>query len=225
MGEVKFLLSRVEPRFYASAPVGAEAFFTEAIMKDLIGYVKSIGRFTLDNYIYIYKSVKDEIKNDIDAVKDRDPASRGKIEIFFTSQGIHAILIYRVAHFLHLKNHRICAHILSNIGRFLTGIEIHPAAIIGKGLLIDHGIGVVVGETAEIGDNCTLFQGVTLGGTGKERGKRHPTLHNNVFVGAGAKILGNIEIGDNAKIGANAVVLYDIPDNSTAVGVPARIVK
>lgn len=200
--------------FYASAPTGAEDFFiTEFIMKNLINYVKMMGR-----------SIKNEIKNDIEAVRERDPAARGGIEIFLTSPGIHAILLYRVAHRLNAAGHSLTARLISQLARFLTGIEIHPAARIGQGLLIDHGMGVVIGETAEIGDGCTIFHGVTLGGTGKEKGKRHPTLRDGVFVGAGAKLLGNIEIGARAKIGANAVVLSDVPEDSTAVGVPARIV-
>ena len=173
----------------------------------------------------IVSSIKNEIKNDIEAVQKRDPASRGKFEIFLTNQGVHAILSYRIAHFLYINNLKFIAKIISQISRFFTGIEIHPAAFIGKGLLIDHGSGVVIGETAIIGDDCTLFHGVTLGGRGNTKGKRHPTLYNGVFVGAGAKILGNIEIGNNVKIGANAVVLTDVPDGATAVGVPARIVK
>ena len=169
--------------------------------------------------------IKNEIENDIEAVKSRDPASRGKIEILITNQGVHAILMHRVAHLLDSKNHRFCAKLVSQLARFFTGIEIHPSAKIGKGLLIDHGAGVVIGETAEIGDDCTIFQGVTLGGLGNERGKRHPTLRDGVLVGAGAKILGDIEIGSNAKIGANAVVLQPVPDNATAVGVPARVIR
>ncbi len=180
----------------------------------LIDDVKSIG-----------KAIKNEIKSDIEAVEERDPSSRGKFEILLINQGVHAILLYRIAHLLYLNNFRFIAKIISQISRVFTGIEIHPACFIGKGLLIDHGSGVVIGETAIIGDDCTLFQGVTLGGTGKERGKRHPTLHNGVFVGAGAKVLGNIEIGNNAKIGANAVVLTDVPDGATAVGVPAKVIK
>lgn len=179
----------------------------------------------IEDVKYIWKSIKNEIKNDIDAVSEGDPAARGKLEIFLTNQGVHAILLYRIAHLFHINGYRFIAKLISQTARFLTGIEIHPGCFIGKGLLIDHGSGVVIGETAIIGDNCTIFHGVTLGGTGKGRGKRHPTLHNNVFVGAGAKILGNIEIGNNAKIGANAVVLTNIPDNATAVGVPARVVK
>lgn len=194
--------------------MGAEAFFTEAIMIRVIEDVKYIG-----------KTIKNEIKNDIEVVKERDPAARGKVEIFLTHQGVHAILSYRIAHLLHIHGYKFIAKLISQISRFFTGIEIHPACFIGKRLLIDHGSGVVIGETAMIGDDCTLFQGVTLGGRGNEKGKRHPTLYNGVFVGAGAKILGNIEIGNNVKIGANAVVLCDMPDGATAVGVPARVVK
>lgn len=205
--------------------MGAEAFFTEAIMRDMIDYVKSIGRYTVKTIYKIYKAIKDEITNDIGAVRERDPASRGILEIILTNQGVHAIWLYRIAHLFYINNFRFIARIISQISRFFTGIEIHPAAIIGRGLLIDHGMGVVIGETAIIGDNCTIFHGVTLGGTGKERGKRHPTLCDNVFVGAGAKILGNIVIGNNVKIGANAVVLHNVPDGATAVGMPARVVK
>ena len=173
----------------------------------------------------IINSIKNEIKNDIEAVQKRDPASRGKIEIFLTNQGVHAILLYRIAHWFYINNFKFTAKIISQISRFFTDIEIHPAAFIGKGLLIDHGSGVVIGETAIIGDDCTIFHGVTLGGVGNKAGKRHPTLYNRVFVGAGAKILGNIEIGNNVKIGANAVILTDVPDGATAVGVPARIIE
>ena len=179
----------------------------------------------IEDVKYIGKTIKNEIKNDIEVVKERDPAARGKVEIFLTHQGVHAILSYRIAHLLYMNGYKFIAKIISQISRFFTGIEIHPACFIGKRLLIDHGSGVVIGETAMIGDDCTLFQGVTLGGKGNEQGKRHPTLYNGVFVGAGAKILGNIEIGNNVKIGANAVVLCDIPDEATAVGVPARVVK
>ena len=138
---------------------------------------------------------------------------------------MHAILAYRVAHKLYLSKHYFSARAISQLARAFTGIEIHPGATIGKGFFIDHGMGVVIGETAEIGDNCTLYQGVTLGGTGKDVGKRHPTLGNNVLVGAGAKVLGPFKIADNSKIAANAVVLEEVPENSTAVGIPARVVR
>ena len=167
----------------------------------------------------------DNIKTDIQSVKDRDPAAHSSLEIILTYSGLHAVIMYRAAHQLYIRKHGTLARIVSQLARFLTGIEIHPSAKIGKGLLIDHGSGVVIGETAEIGDNCLLYQGVTLGGTGKDHGKRHPTLGNNVMVGSGAKILGPFKVGDGAKIAANAVVLEEVPPNCTAVGVPARIVR
>ena len=171
------------------------------------------------------EAIKDEIRTDIDAIKQRDPAARGDIEILLLYSGLHAILAYRVAHKLYVSDHKFSARAVSQAARFMTGIEIHPGATIGKGLVIDHGSGVVIGETTEIGDNCTLYQGVTLGGTGKDVGKRHPTLGNNVMVGAGAKVLGPIVIEDNSKVAANAVVLKDIAENSTAVGIPAKVVR
>jgi serine O-acetyltransferase len=165
------------------------------------------------------------IKQDLNAVFDRDPAATSKLEVMLTYAGFHALLAYRVSHWLKLHNVPILPRIISQLARWLTGVEIHPSARIGTGFFIDHGMGVVIGETAEIGDYVTLFQGVTLGGTGKERGKRHPTLGNHVVVGAGAKILGGITIGDNVKIGANSVVLKNVPANSTVIGVPARVIK
>lgn len=165
------------------------------------------------------------IRQDLQAVFDRDPAATSKLEVILTYAGFHALLAYRVAHRLHAWGVPFLPRFISQLARWLTGIEIHPAAKIGTGFFIDHGMGVVIGETAEIGDYVTLFQGVTLGGTGKERGKRHPTLGNHVVVGAGAKILGGIKIGDNVKIGANSVVLKSVPPNSTVTGVPARVIK
>ena len=159
------------------------------------------------------------------AYQRRDPAARSKLEVFLLYPGVHAIAAHRVAHKLHKKGHTFTARAISQAARFFTGIEIHPGATIGKGLMIDHGMGVVIGETAEIGNDCTIYQGVTLGGTGKDLGKRHPTLGNNVMVGAGAKVLGPMTIGDNSKVAANAVVLAEIPENSTAVGIPAKVVK
>lgn len=165
------------------------------------------------------------IAYDIKAVMERDPAARTKAEVFFLYPGVRAVFWHRVAHFFYLHHLKFLARWISQSTRFWTGIEIHPAAKIGKGLFIDHGMGVVIGETAVIGDNCTIYQGVTLGGTGTEKGKRHPTLGNNVMVGCGAKILGPFTVGDNSKIAAGAVVLSEVPANSTCVGVPARIVK
>jgi serine O-acetyltransferase len=168
----------------------------------------------------MFKMLKYEIKN----VLEKDPAAKGFLEVIILYPSIHAIILYRIAHFLY--NHKIyfIARSVSQIARFFTGIEIHPGAKIGKGLFIDHGMGVVIGETTEIGDNVTLYQGVTLGGTGKDTGKRHPTLENDVVVGAGAKVLGPIKIGSGSKIGANAVVLKDLLSNTTAVGIPARMI-
>ena len=162
---------------------------------------------------------------EIDFIKQRDPAARSDIEIYLLYKGFRALRYYRRAHRHQLKGRYFIARWLSERAKFRTGIEIHPGATIGKGYFIDHGTGVVIGETAEIGDNCIIYQGVTLGGTGKDTGKRHPTLGNNVMVGAGAKVLGPVNIGNNVKIAAGAVVLTDIPDDCTAVGVPARIVR
>ena len=167
----------------------------------------------------------DRVRADIRAIKERDPASRNTFEIVLLYSGLHAIMLHRPAHFLYRHKWFFLARFLSQFARFLTGIEIHPGAKIGQGVFIDHGSGVVIGETTEIGDGCTIYQGATLGGTGKEKGKRHPTLGKNVLVGTGAKILGPFKVGDNSKIAANAVVLEEIPPNSTAVGVPARVVK
>ena len=166
-----------------------------------------------------------EIKEDVASVKQRDPAAKNDLEILLLYSGVHAILAYRVAHKLYVSEHYFSARLVSQVARRLTGIEIHPGATIGKRLFIDHGMGLVIGETTEIGDDCTLYQGVTLGGTGKDVGKRHPTLGNNVMVGAGAKVLGPVKIGDNSKIAAGAVVLNEIPEQSTAVGIPAKVVK
>ncbi len=166
-----------------------------------------------------------KLREDIASVRERDPAARSDIEVLLTYSGVHAVIIYRIAHRLYLNGFKLSARALSQFGRLITGIEIHPGAKIGRGLFIDHGAGVVIGETAEIGDNCLLYQGATLGGTGKGKGKRHPTLGNNVMVGCGAKVLGPFKVGDNAKIAANAVVLDAVPANATAVGVPARIIK
>lgn len=166
-----------------------------------------------------------ELQQDVESIMERDPAAKSKAEVILLYSGLHAVAAYRVAHALHSRGHEFSARLLSQGARFLTGIEIHPGATIGRGLFIDHGSGVVIGETAEIGDGCTLYQGVTLGGTGKHTGKRHPTLGNNVMVGAGAKVLGPFKIGDNAKVAAGAVVLDEVPSDSTAVGIPAHVAK
>ena len=162
---------------------------------------------------------------EIRSTRERDPAARGTIEILLLYPGLHAVILYRIAHFLSNRRIPFLPRAVSQFARLMTGIEIHPGAQIGRGLFIDHGMGVVIGETTIIGKNVALFQGVTLGGTGKETGKRHPTLKDNIVVGAGAKILGNITIGSNAYVGANAVVLKDVPPNTTIVGVPGRITK
>jgi len=168
--------------------------------------------------------VFERIREDIRVVFERDPAARSTLEILFCYPGFHAILLHRVAHWLWRHKVFFLARLVSHISRFLTGIEIHPGAKIGRRFFIDHGMGVVIGETAEIGDDVTLFQGVTLGGTVWEKVKRHPTVGNNVVIGTGAKVLGPITIGDNTKIGANSVVIHDVPPNSIVVGVPGKVV-
>lgn len=165
------------------------------------------------------------IRDEVDSILERDPAATGRAEVLLLYSGLHALLMHRVAHRMQQKGWRISARAVSQLAKFLTGIEIHPGATIGKGLFIDHGAGVVIGETAVVGDNCTIYQGVTLGGTGKQTGKRHPTLGDNVMVGAGAKLLGNFTVGSGSRIAAGAVVLTDVPENATAVGVPAKVVR
>ncbi len=183
----------------------------------------------LQNKVFrIVRSLKNDLQmlaDDVRAVRERDPASRNNKEVILLSSGVHALAAYRVAHVLHQNGLFFSARLISQAAKMITGIEIHPGATIGRGLLIDHGTGVVIGETAQIGENCTIYQGVTLGGTGKDVGKRHPTLGDNVMVGAGAKVLGPFFIGDNTKIAANAVVLEEIPESCTAVGIPAKIVR
>ncbi len=167
--------------------------------------------------IFFYKEIRNAQK--------KDPAARSFLEIVLLYQGLHALVSYRIAHFFYVLRLYFLARLISQVSRFTTGIEIHPGAKIGQGLFIDHGMGVVIGETSIIGDNVLLYQGVTLGGTGLVKGKRHPTIGNNVVIGTGAKVLGNITVGDNSYIGANAVVIKDVPPNSTVVGVPGRITK
>ena len=161
---------------------------------------------------------------EIRAIRERDPAARTTAEIVLASPGLHALAIHHAAHGLWGRGHKLPGRLLSHLGRFLTGIEIHPGASVGRGVMIDHGMGVVIGETAVVGDDCSLFQGVTLGGTGKQGGKRHPTLGSRVVVGVGASILGDILVGDGARIGAGSVVLKDVPPGATAVGIPGRVV-
>lgn len=173
--------------------------------------------FVLLVAVFFSKAIKE--------TQEKDPASKGYLQIILLYSGLHALIAHRIAHRLWKLKIPFLPRLLSQLSRFITGIEIHPGAVIGKGLFIDHGMGVVVGETAIIGNDVTLFQGVTLGGTGKETGKRHPTIGDYVVIGAGAKVLGNITIGDNSYIGANAVVLRDVPANSTVVGVPGHITK
>lgn len=164
------------------------------------------------------------MREDIRCIFDQDPAARSVVEVVLTYSGLHAIWSHRIAHALFKMNLLFLARCVSQINRFFTGIEIHPGATIGRRLFIDHGMGVVIGETCEIGDDVTIYQGVTLGGTGKEKGKRHPTLHNNVLIATGAKVLGSITIGEHSKVGAGSVVLKDVPADSTVVGIPGRVV-
>ena len=164
----------------------------------------------------------ENLKHDLNRVLENDPAARTKLEVFLLYPSIHALIAYRISHFFYKHKLFFLARLISQTARFFTGIEIHPGATIGRGLFIDHGMGVVIGETAEVGDDVTLYHGVTLGGTAKDKGKRHPTVGNNVVIGAGAKVLGPIVIGNDAKVGANAVVVKNVPDGATAVGIPAK---
>jgi serine O-acetyltransferase len=164
------------------------------------------------------------LKEDIQVVFEQDPAARNSIEVLLTYSGLHAIWAHRLAHACFKRKFFFLARLISQISRFFTGIEIHPGAKIGRRFFIDHGMGVVIGETCEIGDNVTIFQGVTLGGTGKEKGKRHPTIQDNALIATGAKVLGSITVGENSKVGAGSVVLNDVPQNSTVVGIPGRVV-
>ncbi len=171
-----------------------------------------------------YEMIFSRIKKDIRVIFERDPAAKNVFEVVFCYSGLHAIWLHRISHTLFKNGWVVAARMISNFCRFLTGIEIHPGATIGDGLFIDHGTGIVIGETAEIGKNVTLYQGVTLGGTGKEKGKRHPTIGNNVVIATGAKVLGSFKVGDHAKIGAGSVVLKEVPPYATVVGIPGRVV-
>ncbi|WP_022794445.1 serine O-acetyltransferase EpsC [Marinococcus halotolerans] len=164
------------------------------------------------------------LKNDLDVVFDQDPAARNRLEVVFTYAGVHAVWSHRFAHWLWKKKMFFLSRVISQLSRFITGIEIHPGAVVGERLFIDHGMGVVIGETCEIGDNVTIFQGVTLGGTGKEKGKRHPTIEDHVLIASGAKVLGSMTIGKHSRIGAGSVVLNEVPPNSTVVGIPGKVV-
>ena len=164
------------------------------------------------------------MKNDVRVICERDPAPKSKLEIVLNYPGLHAIWLHRIAHFFYKRRLYLIARVISHISRFLTQVEIHPGAVLGDGLFIDHGCGVVIGETCEIGENVTVFQGVTLGGSGKEKGKRHPTIGDNVVVSTGAKVLGSFRVGDNAKVGAGSVVLKAVPDHCTVVGIPGRVI-
>lgn len=165
------------------------------------------------------------IRKDLESVMKHDPAARNRFEVVLTYSGFHALVMYRFAHFMYVHNYKLVARIVSQIAKFFTGIEIHPGARIGSGVFIDHGEGVVIGETAVVGNNVVIYQGVTLGGTGKDKGKRHPTIEDNVMISAGAKVLGPFTVGKNAKIGAGSIVLNEVPANATVVGVPGRVVK
>jgi len=167
----------------------------------------------------------DKINKDLAAIKRNDPAAKSTLEVLLTYSGFWAVVFYRMAHFFYRHNYRLIARMISQTARFFTGVEIHPGAKIGSGVFIDHGSGVVIGETAILGNNITIYQGVTLGGTGKETGKRHPTIKDGVMISAGAKLLGSFSVGENAKIGAGSVVLEEVPPNATVVGIPGKIVK
>lgn len=166
----------------------------------------------------------ERLQEDIEVVFERDPAAKTKFEVILNYPGLHAIWLHRLTHKLYLRKHYVLARFISQVGRFFTQVEIHPGATIGRRLFIDHGAGIVIGETTEIGDDVTIYQGVTLGGTGKESGKRHPTIGNNVVISSGAKVLGSFRVGDNVKIGAGSVVLKEVPDNCTVVGIPGKVV-
>ena len=180
------------------------------------------GAFAFVRYTESGRRLREKMRRDLQVIKDRDPAAQNDLEIVTCYPGLHAIWIHRLAHGLWGRNMRLLAQIIAQTGRFITGVEIHPAAVIGEGLFIDHGAGVVIGETAEVGENVTIYQGVTLGGTGKETGKRHPTVGDNVVIGAGSLLLGSITLGHDVKVGAGSVVVNNVPANSTVVGNPGR---
>lgn len=206
--------NRVEPRLRASLcilKIHGDALFL--CIRDLLGYLRG-------DKMNFFKRMKE----DMDVVFDQDPAARTYIEVFLTYAGLHAVWFHRLAHFFYKHKLRFIARVISQISRFITGVEIHPGAKIGRRFFIDHGMGVVIGETCEIGDNVTIYQGVTLGGTGNEKGKRHPTIKDNALISTNAQVLGSITIGRNSKIGGGSVVLKDVPDHSTVVGVPGRVV-
>jgi serine O-acetyltransferase len=198
-------------------------------LKTRAGPVEEINMGTLFIIIagitLIFVTIVIVFKDEMRAVFDRDPAASNHVEVLLTYSGLHAIILYRISHILYSFKIPIVPRMISQAARFFTGIEIHPGAVIGKGFFIDHGMGVVIGQTTVIKDNVTIFQGVTLGGTGKGKGKRHPNIEDNVVIGTGAKVLGNITIGRSSYIGANAVVIKDAPENSTIVGVPGRVTK
>ncbi len=203
-------------------------FKMKQFVNDMIELATDAGKMVAHSAKQRYRAARrlaKEVRYDINAFRRRDPAAHSDLEVALLYSGFHARLAHRLSHKLYQEGHSFSARAVSQVAKAFTGIEIHPGATIGRGLVIDHGSGVVIGETAEIGDNCTLYQGVTLGGTGKDEGKRHPTLGNNVLVGAGAKVLGPMKIGDNTKIAAGAVVLQEVPANSTAVGIPAKVVR
>lgn len=209
-------LNRVEPRFQNVSVIWQRRFLfvqkREQVLREIDGEERGEHVF--------FKMLKE----DIDTVFDQDPAARSYLEVVLTYSGLHAIWAHRVAHAFYKRKLYFLARIISQVSRFFTGVEIHPAATIGRRFFIDHGMGVVIGETCEIGDNVTVFQGVTLGGTGKEKGKRHPTILDDALIATGAKVLGSITVGKGSKIGAGSVVLKDVPDHSTVVGIPGRVV-
>lgn len=197
------------------------------VFKDFLNFLERIFiklLFILNGFFTGFIGACKELYEDAKNIRDKDPAANNVLYVMLLYQGFHVLVFYRLGHFFYRHKLLFLARLISQLGRFFTGIEIHPGAVIGRRLFIDHGMGIVIGETATIGDDCTIYHGVTLGGTGKDKLKRHPDLGNNVMVGCGAKVLGPIKIGDNVKIGANAVVISDLPNDVTIVGVPGKIV-